>query len=221
VLIIDDHPVLGEGLVHVLRYEGVSAHAVVPSSPTHVMDELRACGAQLVLLDLDLGWGEGGGLEIIPALRAADVSVVVFSGTRDRRHFALALEAGAHGAVMKGQSFDDLVDAIMRARRGEAVNGSVERSELADELQRYRVRQRERLAPFEALTEREAAVLRGLMEGLSAEAIAERSFVALSTVRSQIRAILAKLGVSSQLAAVALAQRSGWADARHQEQRAG
>ena len=46
---------------------------------------------------------------------------------------------------MKGQSFDDLVDAIMRARRGEAVNGSVERSELADELQRYRVRQRERL----------------------------------------------------------------------------
>jgi DNA-binding NarL/FixJ family response regulator len=60
------------------------------------------------------------------------------------------------------------------------------------------------------LTSREQRVLAGLVDGLSAEQIAEEHFVALTTVRSQIRSILQKLGVRSQLAAVAMANRSGW-----------
>ena len=60
-------------------------------------------------------------------------------------------------------------------------------------------------ATFDRLTKREALVLGELIDGLSAEEIAEVHFVALTTVRSQIRAVLQKLGVRSQLAAVALA----------------
>jgi DNA-binding NarL/FixJ family response regulator len=52
-------------------------------------------------------------------------------------------------------------------------------------------------------------VLAALVEGLSAEEIADAHFVALTTVRSQIRAVLQKLGVRSQLAAVAYANRVG------------
>ncbi len=48
------------------------------------------------------------------------------------------------------------------------------------------------------------------MDGMSAEEIAEADFVALTTIRSQIRAVLHKLGVCSQLAAVAKANRAGW-----------
>jgi DNA-binding NarL/FixJ family response regulator len=48
------------------------------------------------------------------------------------------------------------------------------------------------------------------MAGEPAESIAEHSFVSLATVRSQIRAILQKLDVRSQLAAVALARDAGW-----------
>ena len=48
------------------------------------------------------------------------------------------------------------------------------------------------------------------MEGHCAEEIAQAAFVSISTVRSQIKAILQKLGVSSQLAAVALARRADW-----------
>jgi DNA-binding NarL/FixJ family response regulator len=53
-------------------------------------------------------------------------------------------------------------------------------------------------------------VLAGLLAGEPAEAIAHRSYVSLATVRSQIRAILLKLGVNSQLAAVAMAREAGW-----------
>ena len=53
-------------------------------------------------------------------------------------------------------------------------------------------------------------MLAALVDGLSAEEIAETQYVALTTVRSQIRAVLQKLGVRSQLAAVAHANRVGW-----------
>jgi len=64
----------------------------------------------------------------------------------------------------------------------------------------------------EWLTCRERAVLRHMVEGLSAEQIAAVDYVTVATVRSQIRSILSKLGVRSQLAAVAYAHRLMWTD---------
>jgi DNA-binding NarL/FixJ family response regulator len=63
---------------------------------------------------------------------------------------------------------------------------------------------------FERLSRRERQVLSALMRGETARDISRQSFVSLPTVRSQIRSILVKLGVSSQLGAVVLAYRSGW-----------
>ncbi len=65
-------------------------------------------------------------------------------------------------------------------------------------------------APFQQLTPREQDVLTGLVRGLSAPAIADEARVSTTTVRSQIRAILLKLGVHSQLEAVSLARRARW-----------
>lgn len=60
------------------------------------------------------------------------------------------------------------------------------------------------------LSDRERVVLLHMMDGLSAEQIAAADYVTVATVRSQIRSILLKLGVTSQLAAVALAYRTIW-----------
>ncbi len=64
--------------------------------------------------------------------------------------------------------------------------------------------------PFQLLTRREQQVLAALMRGCSAREISKEAYVSLPTVRSHIRSILSKLGVSSQLGAVTLAYRSGW-----------
>ena len=53
-------------------------------------------------------------------------------------------------------------------------------------------------------------MLQGLVRGMSAEEIAADTYVSIATVRSHIRAILQKLGVNSQLAAVAAATKAGW-----------
>jgi DNA-binding NarL/FixJ family response regulator len=79
------------------------------------------------------------------------------------------------------------------------------------ELRAHRAQEGERLAPFARLTVRECEVLQDLVEGKNAERIANDSFVSVATVRSHIKSLLAKLGVNSQLAAVAAAQRAGWA----------
>ncbi len=67
-----------------------------------------------------------------------------------------------------------------------------------------------RRARFDRLTPREQAVLRSLIEGMPASVIALESSVSVSTVRTQIRAILQKLNVNSQLQAVSLARQAGW-----------
>ncbi|MGA8295774.1 MAG: helix-turn-helix transcriptional regulator [Acidimicrobiales bacterium] len=75
------------------------------------------------------------------------------------------------------------------------------------------------LESFERLSTREQHVLVSLMKGATAREIANRDCVSLATVRSQIHAIISKLGVSSQLTAVVLAYRSGWPEGRESWQR--
>ena len=69
VIVIDDHPVVGDGLVLVLGYEGITCRPVAPASPEQAVEEAVACGASLALLDLDLGWVGATGLDLIVPLQ--------------------------------------------------------------------------------------------------------------------------------------------------------
>ena len=102
------------------------------------------------------------------------------------------------------------MEAVRGAAEGRPILRDDERHALLAEARSRRRVDEERLGPFRSLSAREQAVLARLLAGDSAETIAHRSYVSLATVRSQIRAILLKLGVNSQLAAVALAREAGW-----------
>jgi DNA-binding NarL/FixJ family response regulator len=77
-------------------------------------------------------------------------------------------------------------------------------------LRRHRSFVTEQTAPFEQLSLREKDVLRELIAGKSVEMIARDWVVSIATVRTQVRGVLTKLGVNSQLAAVAKAGAAGW-----------
>jgi two-component system nitrate/nitrite response regulator NarL len=132
------------------------------------------------------------------------------TGVADRARLGACLEAGAAGVVSKAAEFSVLIDTVRRAVEGLPLLREEERQSLLEEARHRRRADHDRLAPFETLSPREQAVLVRLLAGESAETIAERSFVSLATVRSHIRAILLKLGVKSQLAAVAMARNAGW-----------
>lgn len=209
-LIVDDHGVLADGLAMALRAEGLPAEVHVPTSAQGVLEAVRERRPSLVLLDLDLGIERGSGEDLVEPLRALGPRVLVLTGSTDRIVHARCLEAGAVGVASKADPFDQLLDAIRRAAQGEPAMGRRRREELLDELRRHRARQSERMAPFQRLTPKEASVLLALAEGRSADEIARSSYVSLPTVRTQIRGVLVKLGVSSQLAAVAMAVDRGW-----------
>jgi DNA-binding NarL/FixJ family response regulator len=162
-----------------------------------------------VLLDHFLGTGLGHDL-IRPLVDATGAAVLLLTGSDDPEVLGSSLEQGAAGTLLKRQPMQDLLDSIALALAGHTVQRPEERDSLIASARSSRREREEALAPFADLTPREASVLGGMLDGLSAEQIAERDFVSLATVRTQIQSVLRKLGVTSQLAAVAAARRAGW-----------
>jgi len=209
IFIVDDHPLMAEGLALALRREGLEV-AVAPSVDPHaVLDAAERFGPDLVLLDLMLG--EVPSVDLIQPLTAGcGARVMMVTGITDPVMLASCLEAGAVGLASKTQPFPRLLDQVMRIIEGGSPLSEQERAGFLDTLRRHRSEEHERLAPFGALTRREQEILASLVDGNSPQQIAEASFVGEGTVRSQIKAIFRKLGVNSQLAAVAAARKAGW-----------
>jgi two-component system nitrate/nitrite response regulator NarL len=209
VLIVEDHTLLAQSLSLALRAEGFAVEIAALTDRAQLLAEVSADAPALVLLDLELG-ELGDGTELVAPLVAAGSRVLVVTGAVDRCRVAATVEAGAVGFVNKSAPFDVLLELVMRAAAGDAVLDPAERADLLTELRRRRAEQARLTAPLQRLSERERHVLVGLGEGKSVDTIARESFVSEATVRTQVRAVLTKLDVSSQLAAVAKARRAGW-----------
>lgn len=207
--IVDDHALVSEALVHVLNEKGFKAFGQQPSTPDDIVAFVSEHELNVVLLDLDLGT-LGLCMPVIPPLRELACRVIVITGSTERPQWGECIEAGAIAVVSKAVSFTELMECVIDLLDDEAERRQTDRLELLDSLRQHRERERERLAPFEQLTVREHEVLLALVRGLSAEDIAASLYLSIATVRTHIRSILLKLGVKSQLAAVALATRAGW-----------
>lgn len=212
VLVVDDHELLAAGVVSSLRAQGHDAEAArVRSFPSlaELRDQVVAQRPHVLVLDLQLGdLGHGSAL-VAPAV-AAGCRVLVVSGVTDVHELAATVEAGAVGFVNKREPVEVLLEAVATVVRGEPLLSDNARQELLAELRRHRAEVAEAARPFERLTTREREVLEALYEGRAVTAIAQQFVVSVATVRSQVRGILQKLDVGSQLEAVALAHRQGW-----------
>jgi DNA-binding NarL/FixJ family response regulator len=213
-LLVDDHQLLAQSLALALGMEGVSCVVADLRDRDALVADVRSDPPDLILLDLELGGAIGDGSTLVEPFVEAGCRVLVVSASGDRELVGRALEQGAVGMVRKSVAFAVLLDTALAAARGEQVMAPAERHRLLAELRAERTRRAEATAPFNRLTDREAQVLRALGQGSSVAAIAAEWFVSEATVRSQVRGVLTKLGVSSQLEAVALAHRSGWWDGR-------
>ena len=210
VLIVEDHELLAQSLAFALRADGFEVHQSAALDAESILGAARETEAEVVLLDLDIGGELGSSTSLIKPLQQSGARVVMLTAITDRVRLAECVEAGATGIVSKSESFDRLIDAVKEAITVGSLLSPAQRDELLAELRRQRADERKRMQAFSQLTAREQEVLGALMDGRSAEQIATDAVVSLATVRSQIRAILMKLGVHSQLGAVALARKAGW-----------
>lgn len=221
VLVVDDHDLFAETLLLALRAAGLDAHRA-DRSPTTLLAR-AASETPIVLLDLDLGPDAPNGADLVAPLAEAGATVVVLTGAREPWQWGRCLAAGAADVLGKSSSLDEVVTVTRRAAAGQPVGQGEPRRAALAAWRDHRQQVDRDLAPLRRLTAREAQVLRHLVDGEPAGAIAQRAGVSEATVRSQIRAVLTKLGVRSQLAAAAFAVRTGWArpDTRAAPGRAG
>jgi DNA-binding NarL/FixJ family response regulator len=202
VTVVDDHALFAEALTIALRGQSVDARSVIPERPTTTFPQLGrtvvSTRPHLVLLDLDLGV-VGDTMRLLTTLANAHRSVIVVTGSTDRARRGEALAKGARAVISKSAPFSTILEAVERERNGLPLMSRADRES-----------HRELRAKFALMTRREAEVLGQLMAGKQVLEIAHARVVSESTVRTQVKAILEKLQVGSQLTAVGLAHELGW-----------
>ena len=208
VLIIDDHELVGTSLTLGLRSADVDAHwSGSAAAGAGILAAAGRLRPGLALLDLDLGDDAKGrpvdGIDLVAPLVAAGWRVLILSASRDQVRVGGALARGAIGWLPKNAPFPSLLRAVRDAAEGRDVMAPERRQLLIALHDRANADHRERQARIDRLTRREREVLARLVEGHRAQVVADEFVVSLATVRTQIRAILGKLEVSSQLEAVA------------------
>ena len=210
VLVVEDHVLVAIVLQLALSGRGWDVATVSGPTALEVVAHAQRFEPQCVLLDINLGGDVGRGVELIRPMLSTGAHVVMLTAETRRTVLAECIEAGAAGWLSKGALLDEVDWTLGHVLAGGSILGRADRAALLEELRLERAGTTSAHAIFERLTQREALVLGALIDGLTADEIAEAHFVALTTVRTQIRAVLQKLDVRSQLAAVALANRAGW-----------
>ena len=213
VLIIDDHALFAESLELALSLEGYDVRRLEPPEEGGSMATLRSmalrANPRTVLLDLDLG-RFGDGMNLVAPLARANANVVVLTASDDVGRWGACMRLGARKVLSKTGALQQALATVRRLHQGLPV---VTREELESLLEAWAresqanddVRRR-----LDLLTPRERQVLGALIEGRTVRTIAQESVVSEATVRTQVKSILGKLEVSSQLAAVGMANQVGW-----------
>lgn len=164
ILLIDDHAAIGAAMVVALQSEGFDPVVAVDAedlSVEAVLGAARSMNPDIVLLDVNLGRGRAG-LPMITPLTQLGVRVLLFTASSDPTTVAAGLRLGAAAVLDKAMSFQKVVGALREVAAGRELIPRDEREALIEALERHMEEEHSRLRGFEALTEREAQVLRRL-----------------------------------------------------------
>lgn len=213
VLIIDDHVLFAESLELALSLEGYDVRRLELPKEGGSMATLRSlalrANPRTVLLDLDLG-RFGDGVNLVAPLARANINVVVLTASEDLGRWGGCMKMGARRVLPKSGALQQALATVRRLHLGLPVTSREELETLLDHWSQQRMINDDLRRRLDLLTPRERQVLAALIEGRTVRAISEESVVSEATVRTQVKSILSKLEVSSQLAAVGMANQIGW-----------
>lgn len=197
VVIVDDHPVVRDGLSAMLSTEPDIKVIGEAANGSEALALLRKLRPKIVLMDLMLP--DINGADVIQQISrvSADIGFIVLTSLAGDEDIYRALEAGARGYLFKDMARKELVQAIRAVNKGlRYIPGQVG-SKLAETLPRM------------DLTFREIEVLQLVAGGLRNKEIAGLLDLAESTINAHVKHILEKLNASDRTQAVTIALRRG------------
>lgn len=197
ILIVDDHPLLHEGLAAIIQCQHDMDLVGDATSGCEAIRRYSQCMPDVTLMDLQLP--DMSGIDAIITIRSEfpEARVIVLTTFAGDVEIQRALEAGARGYVLKSMPAGELLDSIRQVHAG--------KKRIPPEIAAY-------LAEHfgdDPLTTREVEILRQLAGGNRNRDIAEKLFIAEETVKAHIKHIIEKLGANDRTQAVAIGARRG------------
>jgi DNA-binding NarL/FixJ family response regulator len=205
VVLVDDHPVFRHGLAMLLAEDHIDVVASIGTAED-ALAALADCRPDVVVMDLHLPGMSG--VQAIRQVLAGQPDVRILVLTMDSADAAAlaALRAGARGYLLKEAAAESIGGAISALMRGELVLDA----HVADRLPSLLAQRQATESPgLDSLSSRELEVLTLVAQGLANAEIGSRLFLAEKTVRNNVTSILAKTGMASRPALIALARDRG------------
>lgn len=200
LLIVDDHPVVRDGLR--VAFTGEPDIEVVGEAGNgeEAVDRVQALGANVVLMDLRMPRMDG--VKAIRRLKetAPGTRIIVLTTFDTDSDVLPAIEAGATGYLLKDAPTEELMRAVRSAHRGQSVLSPSVANRLMGEVRRPT---RGTLSP------RELEVLKLVAEGATNREAASKLFISEASIKTHLLHIYAKLDVRDRAAAVGEAYRRG------------
>lgn len=203
-LLIDDHPLVRDGLKRLLVNAYHGATVMEASNARDAMAQISHGPWDVVFLDIDLP--DRSGLDLLHDLRnvAPDAPVLMVSGMLEEEFGERALEAGAAGFVNKASMMDEILTAIRRVRSGKKYVSP----DLGARLMERRLKPEQKSA-HDSLSVREFEVLRLLGDGRTVSEIAAVLNLNVKTVSTYRTRLLEKLGLRNTAGIIRYALQHG------------
>jgi len=196
VLLVDDHPIVREGLATRIEMEGDMVVSGMAETADQALDLIRQAEPDIVITDLSLSGRPG--LELIKEIRAswAALPVLVLSIHDEELWAERVLRAGAQGYVMKSHATEKVMEAMRRVLAGGMWLSDNMSSTLLGRLTHHRQPPIHGM-PLSTLSDRELEVFQMIGTGLSVKEIAQQLFLSAKTVEVHREHIKEKLGMRS------------------------
>lgn len=197
LLVVDDHPLLREGIAGVLEGEDDLQLVAEAADGDEAVAAFRRHRPDVTLMDLQMP--RCGGVDAIIAIRAEfpDARIIVLTTYAGDVQALRALQAGAQGYLLKSSLRKELVDTVRGAMAGRRRIAA----EVAGEIAAH--------AGDTPLSAREIEILRGVAAGNSNKIVAAQLGISEETVKAHMKSILAKLGANDRTHAVTIGLRRG------------
>jgi two-component system, NarL family, response regulator DevR len=206
VLIVDDHPIVRQGVRSVLANHSDIDVVGEADGAASLFANLTVLKPDVVLLDIRMP-GQSG-IEITQRLKREhpEIKVILLSTYDDEEFLFGALRAGAEGYLLKSVSNDVLAASIRQVGRGERLLSPALVSKVMREFQDL-AKEKNRIDS--GLTDQELQVLQMIAQGATNKEIAEKLYWSEVTVKRKVQDILEKMGVANRAQAVAEAGKRG------------
>ena len=199
VFIVDDHPLICDGLSNMLGQEANISVAGVAHSGAEALEAITRTKPDIVFLDI--GLPDINGIDLCKQLkqRQPKLKCIALSTFKERSYISRMIENGASGYLLKNSPKEDILQAV-----NQVYDGGMYLNVLAQQNEQALP---EELVPF--ITRREKEVLKHIADGLTNQQIANQLFVSVTTINTHRKNLLTKFDVNNSAALIRVALQHG------------